>query len=573
MKFSNTFIPTTKEDPKDAVLKSHQYLVRGGFINQVGAGIYNYLPLGLICLEKIKNIINQKLQNAGCVQTQLGFVTPSKLWKDSGRFQKYGKELLRFNDRKNNEFVLSPTAEEMMVELVKNRITSYKELPINLYQINTKFRDELRPRFGLMRGREFIMKDGYSFHENENDMIREFNLMEKTYKEIFSTLGLDHRVVEADSGAIGGEGSKEFMVLANSGEDTIVVCDNCEYGANIEASIREPKTSDCEKPKGDFGKFHTPSITKIEDVAKYFYIDTFYTIKAVIKKAIFDDCTKIAVFFVRGNDELQEVKAINSINANDIVDATEEEIEASGLIAGFVGFKDLPENILSIVDNELKKAKNMVIGANEKDYHFVNIEVSKIENLIFDDLVTVQEGDFCKCCATNGKESKLKYTKGIEAGHIFQLGTKYSEVLDANFLDQNGKKQPFVMGTYGIGVSRLLSAIIEQNHDEKGMIWTKQTAPYLVDVIVSNIKKDDEVEFANKIYEELKSKNIDVILDDRKDRFGAKISDFELIGFPYAIIIGKGLKDNLVQIVNRKTLEKEDVSCDEVITKIEELLK
>jgi prolyl-tRNA synthetase len=569
MKFSQTLIPTTKDNPKDAILKSHQYLVRAGFINQVGAGIYNYLPLGKITLDKIEKIIDEKLQKAGCIKTQLGFVTPSKLWKDSGRFGKYGKELLRFNDRKDNEFVLSPTAEEMMVDLVKNKVTSYKQLPLNIYQVNLKFRDETRPRFGLMRGREFLMKDGYSFHENEDDMKREFELMEQTYKEIFSSLGLDFRVVEADSGAIGGDGSKEFMVIANSGEDTIVICDSCEYGANIEASKRIPKTTDAEQPQGDYGKFHTPNISKIEDLAKYFHIDQFYTIKAVIKKALYDDENKIVVFFIRGDDELQETKACNSVNANELVDASEEEIKEAGLHAGFVGIDNLPENLTFVIDNELKESTNMIMGANEIDYHYVNVDLSKFENLVFDDLIAVQEGNICACCG----KGKLGYKKGIEAGHIFQLGTKYSKALEANFLNQNGKSEPFVMGTYGIGVSRLLSAIIEQNHDEKGMIWTKQSAPYLVDIIVSNAKKEEELNFGNKIYKELKSKNIEVILDDRLDRFGPKISDFELIGFPYAIIIGKGLKDNIVQIVDRKTLEKIEVSCDEVVSKMEELLK
>ena len=568
MRFTENFIPTTKENPKDAQLKSHKYLVRAGFINQVGSGIYNYLPLGLKVLNNIENIVNNILQEAGAVQVKLGFVTPSKFWQESGRFEKYGKELLRFNDRKDNSFVLSPTAEEMMVEVVKNRVTSYKELPLNLYQINTKFRDEIRPRFGLMRGREFIMKDGYSFHADVDDMKREFSLMENSYKKIFSTLGLDFRVVEADSGAIGGSDSKEFMVLADSGEDTIVVCNSCEYGANIEASSRKPKTTEIEKPKGKFAKFHTPNISKIEDISNFFHIDTFYTIKAVVKKAIFDNNSRVVIFFIRGNDELQETKAINSINANDLEDATEKDILENGLSTGYIGLKDLPKDILYIVDNELKDSKNMIMGANESNYHYINTKIQDFEDITFADLITVQEGDICKYCG-----DKLKYTKGIEAGHIFQLGDRYSKALDANFLDKNGKKQPFIMGTYGIGISRLLSAVIEQNHDDKGMIWTEATAPYMIDIIISNVKKSDEVEFANKLYQELKVKNISVILDDRKDRFGAKISDFELIGFPYAIIVGKGLKDNLVQIVNRKTLEKSDISTSEIISKTDSIIK
>ena len=349
MKFSKLFIPTTKEMPSDATLPSHQYLIKGGFINQQGAGLYNYLPLGKIVLEKIRAIVKEELDNAGCNEVQLSFVTPIALWEQSGRADTMGKEMLRIKDRHENNFVLSPTNEEAMVSLVKNRAKSYRDLPINLYQINTKFRDEARPRFGLLRGREFLMKDGYSFHSSKEDMVREFNDMEKAYKKIFNRLGLDFRVVEADSGAIGGDGSKEFHVLANSGEDTIVICENCEYGANI-------------------------------------------------------------------------------------------------------------ETLDSMDENEL----------NELSYE-------QLQNK------TITEK--CQC------GGNLYFKKGIEVGHIFQLGTKYSQALEANFLDENGKTQPFEMATFGIGISRLVAATIEQNHDENGCIWTNLTAQYLVDIIISNGKK------------------------------------------------------------------------------------
>ena len=433
MKFSKSFIPTTKETPSDATLPSHQFLVRAGFINQQGSGLYNYLPLGKIVLEKIRKIVKEELDNAGCIEVQLGFVTPYELWEKSGRAETMGKEMLKIQDRHQNNFVLSPTNEEAMVELVKNRVKSYKDLPINLYQINTKFRDEARPRFGLMRGREFLMKDAYSFHESKEDMVREFNLMEETYKKIFARLGLDFRVVEADSGAIGGTGSKEFHVIANSGEDTIVVCDSCQYGANIET--------------------------------------------------------------------------LESINEDEFNELSYEEL----------------------------KTKNI----DEK----------------------------CKCGGT------LSYTKGIEAGHIFQLGTKYSEVLAANFLNSNGKAQAFEMATYGIGVSRLIAAVIEQSYDEKGCIWTKETAPYFVDIIVSNAKKEDELNAGMKIYDELKSSGIEVIIDDRtKERFGFKMGDFELIGFPYAIVVGKKLQDGMVELICRKTAEKLDIKIEDIASHIQGLI-
>lgn len=568
MKFSKMFIPTTKETPNDATLPSHQYLVRGGFIAQTGAGIYDFMPLGKIVLEKIRAIVKEEMDEAGANEVQFGFVTPLTLWQESGRATTMGAEMLRFKDRKNGEFVLSPTNEEAVVNMVKNRITSYKDLPLHLYQINTKFRDEARPRFGLMRGREFLMKDGYSFHSSEEDLVREFNLMEATYKKIYTKLGLDFRVVAADSGAIGGSGSKEFHVIADSGEDTLVVCDSCDYGANIEAAIRKPKTYNFER-KSDSKKIHTPNTKTIEEVANFLNISKEQTIKAVIKKAIYEEKTQIVIFFVRGSDELEETKACNAVNALELIDASEDDIKEAGLVAGYCGLFNLPSNINFIVDLELKDEIGLACGANEEDYHLVNTDLSALKDVKYYDLIAVQEGDICACCG-----GKLSYTKGIEAGHIFQLGTKYSSAMNANFLDENGKAKPFIMGCYGIGVSRLVAAVIEQNHDDKGCIWTKATAPFMVDIIVSNSKKEEEAKVGEELYSKLKQAGISTILDDRINaRFGFKMSDFELLGFPYAVVIGKKLEDGLVEIVDRKTLEKIDVKVDEVISKILELIK
>ncbi|AGR76713.1 proline--tRNA ligase [Aliarcobacter butzleri] len=568
MKFSKMFIPTTKETPNDATLPSHQYLVRGGFIAQTGAGIYDFMPLGKIVLEKIRAIVKEEMDEAGANEVQFGFVTPLTLWQESGRATTMGAEMLRFKDRKNGEFVLSPTNEEAVVNMVKNRITSYKDLPLHLYQINTKFRDEARPRFGLMRGREFLMKDGYSFHSSEEDLVREFNLMEATYKKIYTKLGLDFRVVAADSGAIGGSGSKEFHVIADSGEDTLVVCDSCDYGANIEAATRKPKTYSFER-KSDSKKIHTPDTKTIEDVANFLNISKEQTIKAVIKKAIYEEKTQIVIFFVRGSDELEETKACNAVNALELIDASEDDIKEAGLVAGYCGVFNLPSNINFIIDLELKDEIGLACGANEEDYHLVNTDLSTLKDAKYYDLIAVQEGDICACCG-----GKLSYTKGIEAGHIFQLGTKYSSAMNANFLDENGKAKPFIMGCYGIGVSRLVAAVIEQNHDDKGCIWTKATAPFMVDIIVSNSKKEEEAKVGEELYSKLKQTGISTILDDRINaRFGFKMSDFELLGFPYAVVIGKKLEDGLVEIVDRKTLEKIDVKVDEVISKILELIK
>lgn len=568
MKFSKMFIPTTKETPNDATLPSHQYLVRGGFIAQTGAGIYDFMPLGKIVLEKIRAIVKEEMDEAGANEVQFGFVTPLTLWQESGRATTMGAEMLRFKDRKNGEFVLSPTNEEAVVNMVKNRITSYKDLPLHLYQINTKFRDEARPRFGLMRGREFLMKDGYSFHSSEEDLVREFNLMEATYKKIYTKLGLDFRVVAADSGAIGGSGSKEFHVIADSGEDTLVVCDSCDYGANIEAAIRKPKTYNFER-KSDSKKIHTPNTKTIEEVANFLNISKEQTIKAVIKKAIYEEKTQIVIFFVRGSDELEETKACNAVNALELIDTSENDIKEAELVAGYCGVFNLPSNINFIVDLELKDEIGLACGANEEDYHLVNTDLSTLKDVKYYDLIAVQEGDICACCG-----GKLSYTKGIEAGHIFQLGTKYSSAMNANFLDENGKAKPFIMGCYGIGVSRLVAAVIEQNHDDKGCVWTKATAPFMVDIIVSNSKKEEEAKVGEELYSILKQTGISTILDDRINaRFGFKMSDFELLGFPYAVVIGKKLEDGLVEIVDRKTLEKIDVKVDEVISKILELIK
>jgi prolyl-tRNA synthetase len=454
-----------------------------------------------------------------------------------------------------------------MVELVKNRVTSYKQLPINLYQINTKFRDEARPRFGLLRGREFLMKDGYSFHSTKEDMQREFALMEETYKKIFKALELDFRVVEADSGAIGGSGSKEFMALADSGEDTLVVCSSCEYGANIEAATRKPRNIK-DTPEALFSRFNTPSVKSIDELASFFKTDKKHFIKAIIKKAIYDDGENIVVFFIRGDDDLQEVKAVNAIKANELVDISEDEIIKAGLVAGFVGPIKLSSDTLFVVDSELRGGSGLICGANEVDYHFVGVELNAIQEDRYADIVCTKEGDLCFEC-----EASLLYKKGIEIGHIFQLADRYSKPLNANFLDENGRQKPFYMGTYGIGVSRIMAAIVEQKNDTKGCIWGKNTAPFTVDIIVSNIKDEEQVEVANSVYEALKLKNISVILDDRKERFGAKISDFELIGFFCAIIIGGNLKDGIVQLVARDDLQKIDIPLGDITSRVLELIK
>ncbi|WP_459900267.1 proline--tRNA ligase [Campylobacter concisus] len=566
MKFSKFYAPTTKEAPKDASLPSHQFLIRGGFVEQIGSGLYNYLPLGKIMHDKISRVVKEEMNEAGALEVSFSVVTSGELWKQSGRYNVFGKELLRFKDRKDNDFVISPTNEEAAVALVRGKVTSYKQLPLNLYQINTKFRDEARPRFGLLRGREFTMKDGYSFHSSKEDLKREFDLMEATYSKIFTRLGLNFRAVEADSGAIGGSGSKEFMVLASNGEDDILCCEACRYAANVEAARRKPRVSEAEAPEADAAKFLTPNAKTIKDVAEFFKVSEFYCIKAVIKKAIYEDKEEVVVFFVRGDDELQETKAQNACKALELVDASEADVAKAGLVAGFcgpVGLKD----VKFFIDNELRGANNMICGANEKDYHFVGVSVSGFNEERFKDLVKVKEGDKCPVCGEN-----LKLSKGIEVGHIFQLGDKYSAAMNATYLDENGKAKPFLMGCYGIGISRLIAVMIEASHDEKGCIWKKECAPFDVEIIISNLKDEAGVKFAFELYESLKKAGVSVIIDDRNERFGVKMNDFELIGFPYVLLVGKEFANGKVEFITRDGLSKETIEANDAFRKIKESL-
>lgn len=566
MKFSKFYAPTTKEAPKDASLPSHQFLIRGGFVEQIGSGLYNYLPLGKIMHDKISRVVKEEMNEAGALEVSFSVVTSGELWKQSGRYNVFGKELLRFKDRKENDFVISPTNEEAAVALVRGKVTSYKQLPLNLYQINTKFRDEARPRFGLLRGREFTMKDGYSFHSSKEDLKREFDLMEATYSKIFTRLGLNFRAVEADSGAIGGSGSKEFMVLASNGEDDILCCEACRYAANVEAARRKPRVSEAEAPEADAAKFLTPNAKTIKDVAEFFKVSEFYCIKAVMKKAIYEDKEEVVVFFVRGDDELQETKAQNACKALELVDASEADVAKAGLVAGFcgpVGLKD----VKFFIDNELRGSNNMICGANEKDYHFVGVSVSGFNEERFKDLIKVKEGDKCPVCGGN-----FKLSKGIEVGHIFQLGDKYSAAMNATYLDENGKAKPFLMGCYGIGISRLIAVMIEASHDEKGCIWKKECAPFDVEIIISNLKDEAGVKFAFELYESLKKAGVSVIIDDRNERFGVKMNDFELIGFPYALLVGKEFANGKVEFITRDGLSKEAIGTDEAFRKIKESL-
>ncbi len=571
MRWSRFFAYTLKEAPKDAVVASHKYLVRGGYIKQVAAGIYDFAPLGKMVLDNIRAIIKEEMDKAGAQEVMLSFVTPYELWEETGRAKKYGKELLRIKDRKEQDFVLSPTNEESVVDLVRAYIKSYKQLPVNLYQINLKFRDEARPRFGLLRGREFIMKDAYSFHATREDLDREFNLMEETYRNAFTRLGLDFRAVWADSGAIGGSGSKEFMVLADTGEDDIVVCNGCDSAANIEVASRKHEKRENPVKTEVIEEVYTPDKKSIEEVCEFIGVDPYFSIKAVVKKALYDEDEEIVVFFLRGTDTLEETKAANAVGAIELIDASEEELEKAGLVPGFIGPFGLPSNVRYVIDDDLRMAEELVCGANKKDHHIKGaglLDANLLGNLtVYRDIAAVKKGDLCPKC---GKP--LKITKGIEVGHIFKLGTVYSEPMNATFLDENGKAKPFIMGCYGIGVSRLIAAAIEQNHDERGIIWPKEIAPFVVDIIVGDVKKTEQLDFAEELYEKLNSAGVKTMLDDRPERFGPKIADFELVGFPVCVIVGKKLKDGKVEVRDRKTGEKFEVEKDMALEKVMEII-
>lgn len=557
MRMSKSFIITTKETPKDADLKSQQYLVRAGYIQQVGAGIYNLLPLGYSVLENIKKIIKKHMDNSGAQELSLGFVTPASLWQKSGRFEKYGKELLRFKDRKEQDFVLGPTHEEAIVECVSGRVKSYKQLPLNLYQMHLKFRDELRPRFGLIRGREFVMKDAYSFHESVEDLNREFDVMEQTYRAIFDELGIKYAVVEADSGAIGGSGSKEFMLLSECGEDTLIICPNCGYASNIEAGKRKGKAYPT--LERELGEISTPNLKSIQELCTL-GIAPHHILKCVAKGVRMQDGeSKIALFFLRGSDELEETKAYNAIvkqesGAMELFDIEASELEKKGYAVGFMGVGCSGDFVF--FDEEVKNGEVYLSGANKADTH-AYVRLEGVSN--FADLVAVQEGDECASCG-----GKLSYQKGIEIGHIFKLGDRYSAPMGATFLDRNGKAQNFIMGCYGIGVSRLISAIVEQSCDERGIIWRENIAPYECMILISNIKNEEQKAMGERLYTHLLSQGKKVLLDDRDERFGAKIADFELLGIPCGYIIGKELENGKIELVKREDLSKQSLGISEI---------
>ncbi|WP_029523273.1 proline--tRNA ligase [Persephonella sp. KM09-Lau-8] len=563
MRASQFFMPTLKEAPSEAEVPSHIYLVRAGFIRQLAAGLYEYLPLGFKVLKKIEGIIRKYMDDAGALEVLLPILTPAELWQETGRWDVYGKELFRVEDRKGRMFALGPTHEETITDLVRKNIRSYKDLPKNFYQIQTKFRDEARPRYGLIRGREFIMKDAYSFDVSEEMAIKSYEIMKETYKKIFDELGLDYLMVEADTGAIGGKFSHEFVVKVPNGEAHIVYCEKCGYAANVEAAKYEFELDklppEDEKP---LEKVHTPNVSSVEEVAQFLGVSPKKIVKTLVY--ILDDGSAVAVV-IRGDRELNETKLANYFNVIDARLATSEELEKLGIVEGFVG--PIGIDIPVYADVSVKDLHNFVVGANEKDYHYINVNIPRdFKPVEFVDFSTAREGDPCPVC-----KAPLKETTGLEVGHIFLLGTKYSEAMKAYFVDKDGREKPIIMGCYGIGVSRLMAAAVEQNHDENGIIWPENIAPFKLQILALNIKDSQIKDIAENIYQKAKEKGIEVLYDDRDMSPGAKFKDADLIGIPYRIVVGKKVKENKVEIQKRATGEKQEIEIDKIDEFLENL--
>ena len=564
------YAPTLREVPSDADVVSQQLMLRAGFMRKTANGLYSFLPLGWRSIKKIEAIVREEMDRASAQEIMMPILQPAEIWKESGRWNAYGAEMMRINDRHDNEFCLGPTHEEMITTLVKNEINSYRQLPVNLYQIQSKFRDERRPRYGLMRSREFIMKDAYSFDVDEAGLEESYKSMYDAYTRIFNRCGLTFRPVEADSGAIGGSGTHEFMAIAEAGEADIVYCTKCDYAANIE--IGKPGIMKQEEEAlQELSVVDTPNATSIEAVAEMLNLPLHKTIKAVV----FSIDGKVVLAIVRGDHEVNEVAVQHAVLGSVEPEmATPEELEKVGLTAGFISPVGLQqtEEFAIVVDESVMETYNVCGGANKKDAHYVNINPKRdfnVEDIIVAPIRLITKDDVCPTCG-----GALEHAKGIEVGQVFKLGTKYSEALQATFLDQNGRPNPMIMGCYGIGVSRTLAAAIEQYHDENGIIWPRSIAPFEAVIVPINAKDEDLMSTSQTIYTALQDAGVDVLLDDRKDRAGVKFKDADLIGYPLRITVSKNtLENNEVEIQIRKTGEALPCAIDSVAAKVTELLQ
>ncbi len=565
MRYSQYFIPTVKETPSDAEVVSHQLMLRAGMIRKLAAGIYNYLPLGLRSIRKVENIVREEMNRAGAIELLMPTVQPAELWQESGRWEQYGKELLRFKDRKDAGFCLGPTHEEIITDLVRREVKSYRQLPLNLYQIQGKFRDEIRPRFGLMRGREFIMKDAYSFDVDEKAADLSYDKMYKAYRRIFERCGLRFRAVEADTGSIGGTASHEFMVLAESGEDAIVSCSVCEYAANVEkAEARSAGAAEHAEPR-PLERVATPGKRSIEEVTAFLGVPASAMLKTLVLVA---DGTPVLAL-LRGDHDLNEIKLKNYLDCHTLEMAPDEVVtKVTGAPVGFAGPVGLKVRI--IADLAVKELRNFSTGGNEKDLHLKNVNLDRdCQVTAFADIRNVTHGDPCPRCSSG----TLEMWRGIEVGHVFKLGTKYSKALKASYLDADGKEQIIFMGCYGIGISRTVAACIEQNHDKDGIIFPLPIAPFHCIISAVNVKEEPVMAAAETIYQQLCDAGVEGLLDDRDERPGSKFKDADLIGIPLRIVVGsKNLADGNVELKIRKTGEVQLLPLAEAVAKVKELV-
>ena len=558
MKMSNMLVSTLREVPAEAEIDSHKLMLRAGMIRKMAAGIYNYMPIGLKVLKNIEEIVREEMNTAGAQEFLASAVLPAELWQESGRWDVYGDEMFRLKDRNNRDFCLGPTHEEVFTDIARNEIKSYKQLPVNLYQIQTKYRDERRPRFGIMRSREFIMKDAYSFDKDQAGLDVSYDKMHDAYVKIFNRCGIDAKCVEADSGAIGGANSAEFMVKSEVGEDDVVFCSACDYAANIEKAEATPEKAEVEELL-EMEKVSTPDSRGIYEVSEFLKVSP----KKTVKLLMFNVDGKIVGVVVRGDREVNEVKVANAAQASgDIIMASNEEYtKATNCEPGFGGPVGIKVDLL-LVDEEVANMYNMILGANETGYHLKNVNYGRDFEGVVGDFRKIESGEKCPKCG-----SEVTIARGTEVGHIFKLGTKYSAAMNATFIDENGKNVPFVMGCYGIGVTRTMASIIEQHHDENGIIWPLSVAPYHVSVIPVNIKDEAQMKIANKLYDELRKIGVDAILDDRNERPGVKFKDSELIGIPMRVTVGKKITDGEVEFKLRDG-EMEVIKIEDVLEKV-----
>ena len=553
MKLKNNYFFTLREEAKDEDSISSNLLVRSGMIKKSSSGIYMYLPLGYRVLKNIENIIREEMNKTGSLEVSMPTLIPQDIYETTGRIQNFGNSVFYLKDRFNRDYILGPTHEELFAIASLSNIKSYKDMPYSLYQFQTKFRDEARPRYGLIRVREFVMKDAYSFDKDLAGLDESYQKMYEAYKNAFNRMNIKYKIVKADTGVMGGLLSEEFQAETDIGEDTLVICNSCAYSSNIEIATHiSNDIQDEEEKKLEIVK--TPNKRTVEEVSKYLNIDIKKTVKALLMNV--DE--KLVAFFIRGDRELNELKALKLLNAKEINFASDELIKTSNAVFGFTGPINL--NATIVIDNEILNMKNFCCGANKENYHYVNTNIKDIKYDLVSDIVNVKEGDICPKCG-----SKLYFKKGIEIGNTFKLGTKYSESLGLNYLDENNELKPVVMGSYGIGIGRCMAAIVEQNNDEKGIIWPMSVAPFKCSIVIANTKDEIQMKLANDIYENLINYGIEPLMDDRNERMGVKLNDMDLIGIPIRIVVGKKSNLDIVELKKRDEEEIIEINKEKII--------